>query len=260
MSLQWRNELRLSLGPRHCSGAVWAAGIRPRQLGAAQVSGGDALLDRVLGELVGQGIDLPQQASVCLGDELLYYALLPADGPWREVESRAMAHFSDALGQDSLLVGAALTPCGRRWLAVAAEGPRIEDINEVLAERGVGLHRVTAELLDELGRIGRDAPSDGVLVMLRHQGAMLLAMQAGSVIDLTWERMDLQATASVRARVLAYAERTALSGEGGQTDVLLVSRMGEPVAHLAELAKAESWRHLSLLGSAAGGMVPAAVE
>lgn len=260
MSLQWKSELRLCLGPRHCEGSVWGAGLKPRQLGLAQASGGEGALARVLDDLGDQGIKLPQQARVCLQDESLYYATLPADGPWREVQARALAHFSDALGDEALVVGATLSPCGRRWLAVAAEIPRIEAISEVLAERGVGLRHVTAELFDDLSRIGTDMPTHGVVVMLRDEGAMLVAVRDGSIMDLAWERMDLQTDALLRDRVKAYAGRTGVSAPGAQPDVLLVTRMDEPVAHLSNLAKTEAWRHLSLVGPCSGGMTPASVS
>lgn len=206
MSLLLRNELRLRLGPQHCDAAVWRAGWSDKPFARAQATGeaGQAL-DAALDKLTADAVVLPIHAAIMVEDECVYSAILPATRSWRETRIEAHNLFADMLGHTALQVQATLTPCGRRWIAVAIETAQIEQWHSALAARGVELGSIRVALLEDLGAQSNDVSiQHGLLVLARREGISLIGVDAGSVSSIDWERCDVTDPDELAARVEAH--------------------------------------------------------
>ena len=204
-------------GRRYCEAQIWRGWWRARCVASARVDGGEDLVAGALDRLLAQGATLPARARLCLADEHLYYAVLPAHGALGSagVRDRAQAHFADAVGEADLVVGTSLAPCGSRWVAVAAPRALLEDARSALADRDIRLGPVGAALLEDLHAVGRQLPRDAGVVVLRDEGAMLVALSAGSVVEIAWERCELARPGMLEARARAFRRRHA-AGEPGE--------------------------------------------
>jgi hypothetical protein len=246
-----KSELRLRVGPQRSQAALWKAGLRPQAVAHAEVLGHEDVLPQLLDALAAQGHALPTQARVCLEDEYLYYILMGADIAWRSVQASALARFTAITGEDSLQVSAQLTPCGERWLAVAVAGAQIEALRDGLAGRDITLRHVSAALLDDLRALDSRLPADCVMVALRSEGAMLLALAGGRVVDVSWQRCDLH-TPKVLAELLrGYVTRFGARTEGWIDDakVLLLPADPTQAARFAPLAETMHWQLLPVSGA-----------
>lgn len=213
MSPLLKNEVRLSLGSRHSSAGLWRAGWTARCIGKAESHGGDgAAIERLLARLRETAPALPRRATVCVDDEWLHYALLPATGSWRQADLAARRHFADILGDDSRLVARQLLPGARQWLVVALDGALVTQWHDTLADQGIGLRKVQAALLQDLWRCRGDLPQrDGVVAVLRRHGVALAGFQGGELHSLGWERCDMDQPQIWIDRIQAFRARLALA-------------------------------------------------
>jgi hypothetical protein len=249
VSLLLKSELRLRLGPRGCDAGLWSAGLSARCVGRAS-SADDADIEQVLDALAAQGHDLPRSAKVCVEDEFLYYALLPAAGRWRAAQARAREHFAAASGDHHLLVETSLLPDGRSWVAVAIGTGLVDRVRSSLAARDVELRGLSAALLDDLAALrGEHALELGVIVLLRSEGATMVGLQDGVLADIAWERCDLAEPESIATRVRGYrarfAQQVGLPHAAGDLPVLALPANAAQQALLGPVALAQGWRVLS---------------
>lgn len=251
MSLLLRNELRIAIGGRRCEASVWHAGWPARRIAHVQGPGSDAAaLTALLSSLSADGQALPRTARLCLDDDLLHYALLPADGPWSQAQTRAVRHFSDVLGDDGLLVARRLLPGARQWLTVAADGNLVSAWSQALAEQGCTLRAVQAALLEDLWRHRHQlAMTEGVVACLRAQGLALAGWRQGRLQSLAWERCDMQQPILWTQRIQAFAARLALGSDGApatgaaaDTGVLLLAPDADLAGVQQAIAPFAHWR------------------
>lgn len=243
MSPRLRSELRLRLGPRGCVAGLWARGWSGRPVAALSMGGesAPAALQAALQALRDAGHALPRAALLVLEDECLYHALLPLQGRWRDAPALARAHFAQALGEAGLHVALRLAPGGRGWLAAAVEADWLQALQDVLAQEGVALRSLRPALGEDLWRRRAELPrGDGVLALLRQQGLQLLALRAGALEQLSWERCAVDEPGTVQARVRAFSARLGLEDAGAC--VLPVDAWQH--ARLQPLAQAQGWRLL----------------
>jgi hypothetical protein len=255
-----KSELHLRVGPQRSQATLWRAGLRPRAVARAEVQGHEDVLPQLLDALAAQGHALPAQARVCLEDEYLYYGLMSADTPWRAAQANAVARFSAITGEDSLQVSTQLTPCGLRWLAVAVPESQIETLRQGLADRDIALQHVSAALLDDLHELDGVLPADAVAVVLRSEGAMMLALAGGRIIDLSWQRCDLHAPALLAELLRGYLRRFSARASGwiAEAKVLIVPADDAQAARFAPLAKTLQWQIVSAVGGPPTAATPSA--
>jgi hypothetical protein len=257
-----KSEVRLRVGPQRSQATLWRAGLRPQPVAYAEVLGHEDVLPQLLDALAAQGHALPAQARVCLEDEYLYYTLIGADVAWRSVQASALARFTAITGEDSLQVSTQLTPCGQSWLAVAVPGAQIEALREGLAGRDIALRQVSAALLDDLRDLDTRLPADSVVVALRSEGAMLLALAGGRVVDLSWQRCDLHTPAVLAGLLRGYLTRFGALATGWleQAKVLLLPADETQAARFASLADSRRWQLLPVPGAPLLAATPSPVK
>lgn len=257
MSLLLRSEMRLRLGPLRCEASLWRAGLPGRAVAEVSTPGGEELdIEPLLEALLAEGHDLPTRASICMADEYLYYAVLPASGAWANAQAQARRYFIEAIGTDELLVQTSLTPCGRRWIAVAAESGRIEMLRETLAQRDVELRHVFPALLVDLEALRAELRDDqAVLVIMRTEGASIVDVQDGSISGIAWERIDLDDIGMLTARVQGHLLRHRLAAPGAvqAPGLAVVIAPADPAQHeqLQAVALSNGWRLTAPLQSRA---------
>lgn len=254
MSLLLKNELRLRLGAQGCAAEVWRAGWARRPAAEVRVQGSDgAQLEQALDALLDQGQALPRKATICVGDEFLYFAVLPAEGSWQHAQAQAEACFADSLGGDERLVTLQLSPDGGQWLAVAVDAALVDGWRQTLATQGVTLSGLRPGLFEDLWRWQLAWPlDDALIVLMRDQGVMCLGVLAGAVHSIAWERCDVSQPELWCARVQACAERLSAAredgddGEAGSTvPVVLVPEHEAEAAALQMLSPMLGWQVLS---------------
>lgn len=263
---QLKNELRLRVGPQACEASLWRAGWPARCTGSATARGGAGVaLEQALGSLTAAGHELPRRASLCADDEFLYYATLPANGSFNDSVAQARAHFTAMLDADDWLVLTHLAPCGRIWLAVAIAAELVDGWRATLAERGVELRHVRAALFDDIWRLRAELPKgEGLVVLLRREGVMMVGLRQGAIVDIAWERCAVDDAAVLRARVQGYRELQAFEVAASSEDAELEQSSGQPLpllldlpvfvaaadaaqqAEVATLAAGQGWQWLSL--------------
>ncbi|MBL8305639.1 MAG: hypothetical protein JNM33_03015 [Rubrivivax sp.] len=244
MSLLLRSELRLRVGARRCQADLWRPGLRTRASASAVAEGEGDIVAEALSLLAGRGAKLPSQATVVLEDELLYYALLPAVHLWGAASDPARHYFADVLGERELRVSASLSPCGRRWMAVAVETAVLGDVTEHLARHGVALKRVGPALFEDLHALKQRLPDDGVVVWVRDQGLMAMRRHGGGWVEMHWDRCDSWQPEVVSAQVDAAMYRHTLEAAtppGQRVPVLVVAQRGEQASRLAPAAALHGW-------------------
>ena len=193
MLLPLKNELRLRLGPQHRAAEVWSGGLFPRLSGETSQPGRSATpIDDLVATLAQAGLGLPRHASVCAEDEYIYYATLPALSSGKQANAAAGEYFANMLGDADVLVDATLAPCGTRWIAAAIDAALVKGWRQSLEAHGVALNSVRPALLEDLWALRPHVDlSDGVLAMVRTEGVNLIALQQGRVVDVAWERCDV---------------------------------------------------------------------
>ncbi len=263
-----KNELRLRVGPQACEASLWRAGWPARCTGAATARGGAGVaLELALGTLIADGHELPRRASLCADDEFLYYATLPANGSFNDSVAQARAHFTAMLDADDWLVLTHLAPCGRIWLAVAIAAELVDGWRATLAERGVELRHVRAALFDDIWRLRAELPKgEGLVVLLRREGVMMVGLRQGVIVDIAWERCAVDDAAVLRARVQGHREllsfELAESAENAELEqssaqplplplplilpVFVAAADAAQQAEVATLAAGQGWQWLSL--------------
>jgi hypothetical protein len=246
VSRPWRSELRLHLQRQGCR--AWLRGgwgSRGGAAGLVRVPGrpADSLgaAVRTLRErLPGGAWRSPLRVTLTLSDELAYYALLPADGPWARREERASEHFAATLGLQELTVRVSLAPGARHWLAAAVESRALQVWRGALQAEGLPLVGVRPALVEDLRAVaGEVRGARSLLVLPRGDGAMLLRIEEGALHSLAWERLDLQQPSLLTQRVQAFS--------GGEVlPVLLAVTDDADTAPLRECARRMQWRWLPL--------------
>lgn len=247
MSLQLRNELRLRLGPRRCEAAIWRAGVQTRCAGRASAEGGGTeAIEKALAELVAQGHRLPTRASLCVEDEFLYFATLPATGPWSEAHADAIDYFEAMVGAEDLLVETSLAPCGTTWVAVAIDSGRVEGWRAVLAAHDIEMLHVRAALLEDLWTVRSEVPhGDGLVALLRQEGATVVTLREGCISNISWERCDLDELQSLGQRLMGCRTRFVQAAGVDTTAVmpmLLVPQDAAQHRHVLPMAAEKGWQ------------------
>jgi hypothetical protein len=248
VSLLLKSELRLRLGPQHCAASIWRAGLKSRSVGSVLVVGDDDPVEQAIVGLLAQGHDLPAVAAVCLEDELMYYATLPAVGFTAQADNAAREYFARTVSDDSLLIQTSLAPCGRTWIAAALEAAWVDQLRERLGAHDIELRHIRGALFEDLKSVHREmAGSDGMVVMLRSEGATIVGLKGGCIVDISWERFDLAELGAVATRLRGYRSRFAHSigrPQSGGTDfeVLLVPANDDQRELLGPLVQAHGWR------------------
>lgn len=250
MSPRLRSELRLRLGARRCVAEVWRPGFARHPAVQVACHAGepgvdDDLLGAALARLQAERVRLPRTARLVVDDDSLYAALLPADAAWGSGLAHAQRYFEGALDSAALQVAVTLAPCGRRWLAVALERPWLDAVEQALKVHAVRLADVSSALLQDLDQLARHTPREGLVVLVREAGLVLLRRERGHWTDLRWERCDGGEPEAVAHPVSARAWR-----EGG-TPVLLVAEQPAAAARLEPLAQARGWSLTALNPGAA---------
>ena len=245
MSLQLRNELRIRVGPQRCEANILRAGLGSRRGGRAQLLGtGVDALDGVLGALVADGHGLPGRASVCVEDEFLYYATLPAAGKWRDAHTAACDYFGSMVGDQGLLVETSLVPCGTTWVAVAIDAAMVQQWREVLAGRDIELAHVRAALLEDLLMLRPQLPKHvGRVVLVRDEGASLVQLDAGCIRNIHWERCDTSDGETLAARIEGYRCRFAGTSDDGVALDLPPTVVVPPDAAIESLLQGQASRY-----------------
>lgn len=247
MSLQLRNELRLRLGPRRCEAAIWRAGVQTRCAGRASAEGGGIeSIDSVLAALAAQGHRLPATASVCVEDEFLYFATLPATGSWSEANAEAIDYFDAMIGAEDLLVETSLAPCGTTWVAVAIDGARVDGWRAALAGHDIELRHVRAALLEDLWTVRSEVPDgSGLVALLRQEGATVVGLRDGCIANISWERCDLAELPSLGQRLMGCRARF-VQAEGvdpaAPVPMLLVPQDGAQHRLVSPMAVERGWQ------------------
>ncbi len=243
MLLPLRNELRLRLGPQHRAAEVWSGGLFPRLAGeTAQPGTSSAPIDELVATLGAAGLALPPRASVCAEDEFVYYATLPALGSWKEANAAAGEYFAGLLGDADLLVDTTLAPCGTRWIAAAIDAALVQGWRQSLETHGVALHSVRPALLEDLWALRPHvALDDGVLALVRGEGVSLVALAGGAVLDLAWERCDVDELGVLADRIASGAAELLDADESQPLPVCVVAAPHADLAPLRELAASRAW-------------------
>ncbi|MEX8503087.1 MAG: hypothetical protein AB3X41_08610 [Leptothrix ochracea] len=257
MSLLWKSELRLHLAPHHCDAAVW---VRARQgwrwqaqltYQARGQGSGRVAVEAALEALSLQGVEIPKRVRVVLGDDCLYFELMPVQlGAWAEVPKQALAHFAKALGHEALYVRHAMAPGGRAWLLAAIESTLLDAWLAVLFERGLRPVAIQPELMVDLARVQRLMPATRrrmvagggrVWAFVREHGVMVVPMSAAGLDDVIWHRLDWRQTETLWQRLQPLA--------GPQAFLIAAT----PAQHqlLAPQAREQGWL---ILGSGVGAV------
>ena len=254
MSLLSRNELRLRIGTQQCEASLWRRGIRARCTGQISIQSADATtLDRALDGLLGAGHELPSAASICVEDEYLYYATLPASGAWRASHQRAEQQFAEMVDDDRQQVEMILAPGGRRWLAVALAAGLAENWRQALAARGIALRHLRPALFEDLRRLpSATQPQQGAVVMMRRQGATIVGLRAGAIDDIAWERCEVDDPKTLLARVRGFLDRLSRHDSGARSAMtVVVVPSDERQQTLVEALVAEQGWRMQLAGRSA---------
>ena len=208
MSLLLKSELRLRMGPRHCQGEVWLAGWSKAPVASCFVSGAsESLLQAALDAFDEQDVEMPERVCMQVEDEQLFFTLLPLGQSWQVRQGRDMAeaYFSNILDPEPVRVDVTLTPDGTHWLAAAIYADQVEDWRQVLAERGMSLASLRPALLDDLVALQADLQvGNGLVVLVRSEGVSFISVAAGSLVDVMWERCDLDDVDALVARIRSH--------------------------------------------------------
>ena len=252
MSLRQKSELRLHLGSAHCKAALWRKRWRARCLARVQLFGRTvANLDQAIGALVAAGHRLPTAATLVVEDELVYLAAVPASVDWSQARASAAEYFAATTGLEDLLVQASLAPGGRCWLAVAMDAALVKSWREALESRDIELRHLRVGLFEDLDQLyaAESLHDDGALVLLRREGATFLTLRAGAIIDIGWERCEVDEGADLLARVRAHRQRHERVTPAAQWQVSVLPSDADQQAAVTALAMAQGWRLLASAGS-----------
>lgn len=244
MLLPLKNELRLRLGPQQRGAEVWSGGLFTRLAGEALHVGRCAgPIEALVDTLEREGLALPRRASVCAEDEYVYYATLPALGSWKEANAAAGEYFAGMLGDADMLVDTTLAPCGSRWIAAAIDAPLVQGWREALEGRGVELRSVRPALLEDLWALrGHVELTDGVLALVRTEGASLIGLRDNAVVDVDWERCDVDDADVLADRIVSAGADLFDRPDAAAPPVCLVVSPGSDPRPLRDLAASRGWQ------------------
>jgi hypothetical protein len=135
---------------------------------------------------------------------------------------------------------------------------QIDALREGLANRDIALRHVSAALLDDLRELDARLPADAVVVVLRSEGAMLLVLAGGRIVDLSWQRCDLHAPALLAELLRGYLWRFSARAPGwiDQAQVLLLPADEAQAARFASLANTMQWQIMPCAGAALAADTP----
>jgi hypothetical protein len=253
VSLLLKNELRLRLGPQHCTATIRGAGFRPRPVGQASAEGPEAI-ELALAGLVEQGHALPQRAALWIEDEALFTMMMPADATAEQCQELARVQFSQLLGHAELNVQMSLAPCGTQWIAIALETALLSQWREALEARGIQIVQVCSALIEDMNAVrGELGAHTGHAVFVRREGASVVGVTPDTVTHIEWERCDVTDPQQFAARIEAQGLQH--SGEG-LDEVLpavhVIPHSPGQRAMLEELCEQRGWTlSRALLGTAA---------
>jgi len=201
---------------------------------------GAASLATALASLLAQAdAGVPRRACLTVPDEHVYYALLPASAAWPKRYELAARHFAETLGRQNLRVGLSLVDNGKSWLAAAIEDADLAQWKQTFAESGFELRSVRPALLHDLDRIAPDVPDDSALAIVRSEGAMLVSIAQGTLVDLRWERghaIDLE------QRIVAFSRSAGTQGK--ELPVVVYSDDEVVSESVARFAAGHGWKSL----------------
>jgi len=250
VSRRWKSELVAVLGAEQCALSV-LPGMFGARLAAHSVASGawPASITTALQTLAAGGASvLPRQARLTVPDERVYFAMLPATSRWSQRRDIAVRHFAESLGRQDLLVQISLVDAGRSWLAAAIEEGDRKAWAEPFHDVGIRLNAIEPALTHDLRLIAPGVPADGVLVMMRREGAMLLHVRDGEMADLRWERC---VDADVEQRVEAFV--AAVQTESTPLPVLVYSDEIASSDTLSTITTGHGWRRLRAPAARASG-------
>lgn len=245
MLLPLRNELRLRIGPLNSGAEVWSGGLFPRLAGEASFADRNAEPIGALLDALDRGeLSMPRHASICAEDEYVYYATLPGLGSWKEAHAAACDYFADMLGEDDMLVDTTLAPCGTRWIAAAVDAAQVDGWRDTLERHDIELRSVRPALLEDLWALRpRVELVDGLLVLLRSEGASMISLRANAVCDIVWERFDVADSTTLTERIHSAARDLGFDGgTASPAPVCLVPQNADGVQSLLELAQRRGWQ------------------
>jgi hypothetical protein len=246
VSLRWKSELAATLGRGRCHVEVQPGlfGLRSSAQGAGTGDAPAAIAAALQALLAQAEAGLPKHANLTVPDECVYYALLPATSPWSKRHEIAAQHFAESLGRQDLRVRISLVDAGRSWLAAAIDEADRLAWAQPFVDAGVALRSIRPALIADLERLAPDIPSDGVTVMVRDEGVMLLVIAADELVELRWERCD---ESDFEQRVEAFAR--AASKGGPPLPVAVFTDDLEFSGAVARIAAGHQWKQL---GAATG--------
>jgi hypothetical protein len=239
------------MGVQQCQATLWSTGLKPRVLAMTELHGGTTPMARVLQDLSEQGHAPPGTARVCVEDELLHFALTPAQLSRKELDAAVQQEFATIQADDALTITSRMSPCGRRWLSVAMPTAHLEELRTTAADAGVRLTQVSAALTDDLYTLRTLMPHTGVAVFLREEGLMLVSLVDACLTDITWERCNLSMSALWIERVNGYLYRFAKAlpedqlGDEHPPVVLVTSHAAQNI-RVSSLAKVRGWTVIPL--------------
>lgn len=240
MSLRLKSELAWRWSPRGARLALWPAGWGGRPAATVHGDAGDGAFAALHDALAAQVPALPTRVRLRLDDGHLFYRLHDATGAWGAGREAAVRGLREATGLSDLQVATTLTPCGRHWLAVGVSLALLAEAEAQLAERGARLVGVEADLPEDLRRLGRGLPDDGLVVLPRTDGAMLVRLDAGGLTDIAWEHGDPDDLDALAARVDGHLSREGWP-DGVTPTVLLAPADADQATCLAGLAQRRGW-------------------
>jgi hypothetical protein len=244
VSLLLKNELRLRLGPRHCTASIRRAGFGKSRGAAAVSAEGPEAIEIALASLIERGDDLPQRAALAIEDESLYTMMMPADASAGACLALAREQFAQLLGHADLSVRISLAPCGTQWIALALELPLLEQWREILSARGIRIVQVRSALIEDLNAMRDEIGAHtGHAVFVRREGASVIGVTPRTLTHIEWERCDVTDPHEFAARIEAQGLQHSV--EGAQDDlpaVCVIPYNAGQRALLAELCAARGWK------------------
>lgn len=221
-----------------CELAVRSA-WRRRVVAHAEAEGdAPSSLAAALGRLRAAGLAaLPRQARLLVPDELAYCAVLPADRPWREARDRAREHFAQALGRAVRDVAVLPLPGARHWFAATVDARDVDAWRAMLAGAGIELVHAEPALLDDLRALAPVVADEALLALVREEGVSVARIEAGALVELRWERCDVDSHRCLEQRVAAAAQTVPAGRE-----VMVVCRSERERAAWGTIASGHRWR------------------
>ena len=143
-----------------------------------------------------------------------------------------------------MLVDTTLAPCGSRWIAAAIDAVQVGAWRDALEARGIDLRSVRPALLEDLWSLRPHITlRDGLLVLVRSEGASMIGLRGNAVSEIAWERCDVADGVTLGERIdTALLDRCTADEAPSPVSVCLVPQHAEPLPALRELAQRRGWQ------------------